>query len=68
LTPSKTRAALSRLKQSFGGQVSDLGNLLVFDRKTGQLVEEKIPPYLYYSIQSLYQTKLGRRGIINNNN
>eukprot|EP00824_Muranothrix_gubernata_P005667 TRINITY_DN173_c0_g1_i2.p1 TRINITY_DN173_c0_g1~~TRINITY_DN173_c0_g1_i2.p1 ORF type:complete len:504 (+),score=108.08 TRINITY_DN173_c0_g1_i2:488-1999(+) len=35
------------------------GNILVHDRSTGVLIEEKIPPYIKLSLRALYQNQFG---------
>jgi len=39
------------------------GHILVHDRKTGQLVEEKIPPYIKISLRAMYAIKFGRKAV-----
>jgi len=52
-------------KANYKNSVLSTGHILIHERKTGQLVEEKIPPYIKVSLRAMYALKFGRKAVEN---
>eukprot|EP00741_Cyanophora_paradoxa_P022750 tig00021504_g21972.t1 len=50
-------------KMMYGAKMNEAGNIMVLERKTGQLLEEKIPAYVRIPLLTMYHSKLGRSAV-----
>jgi len=57
------RGLLDYFKKGSGDKEGHSGILLIHDRESGKLIEEKIPPYIKMSMDVLYGNRIGKKAL-----